>query len=350
MNAVSPDQFQAWREALRTGKPVAYEHGQPTAGYYKTRARNADRSVRWDAVAIWKDEHLGWCADRTGPRAAPMLAEEIEELFVGCNSTPISYELFEHIANGGAWPEDVAPVEAAPDLAPHEAAAAELKAQQDAAKAWATGLKDAEGKTRKPATQEEADKAANYAEVFGKLEKTADKTREAEKAPHLEAGRAVDAKWKPTIESAATAKKWAKGLAEDFAKAEAARRAEEARIANEKAQREYAEAQAKAKAEAEQRAALEAKGVQLPEFAPPPEPPKVIAADPVKIGTGSRRQSLRKVPTWEITDASAMLKFFAERNIKSDAILAAALADAKTLMTAGISVPGVVKGEREEIV
>ena len=333
------DQLDAWREALRTGKPVAYERGSPTAGYFKTRARNTDRSIRWDAVAIWQSDGE-WCCARTGPIGAPIHADAIEELFAGCNSTPISYELFQHIVEGGDWPEDVKPVETARGLAPHEAAAAELKAQQEAAKAWAKAL------GHKPETQEEADKAANYAETFGKIEKSSDKARAAEKEPHLEAGRAVDAKWKPITEGAALAKKWAKGLSEDYARAEAARRQREADEANRKARAEYEAA----KARADQEAALAAKGVVVPQFAPPPEPPKVIAAEPVKLGTGSRRQSLRKVATWEITDSTAMLKFFAERNIKSDALLAAALADAKTLMAAGIEVPGVVKGEREEIV
>ena len=332
------DQFSAWREALRTGKPVAYERGQPTAGYYKRRSRNQDRSIRWDVVAIWQDAGEWICAVSGG--YAPRNADEIEELFANVNATPISYEMFTLISDGGTWPEDVAPVETAPDLAPHEVAAAELKAQQDAAKAWALALGG------KPATQEQADKAANYAETFGKIEKSSDKARAAEKEPHLEAGRAVDAKWKPITEGAALAKKWAKGLSEDYARAEAARRQREADEANRKARAEYEAA----KARADQEAALAAKGVVVPQFAPPPEPPKVIAAEPVKLGTGSRRQSLRKVATWEITDSTAMLKFFAERNIKSDALLAAALADAKTLMAAGIEVPGVVKGEREEIV
>jgi hypothetical protein len=333
------DQFDAWREALRTGKPVAYERGSPTSGYFKVRGRNTDRSIRWDAVAIWKTDGE-WFCQRPGPIGAPIHADSIEELFADCNSTPISYELYETIAHGGAWPEDIAPVETAPDLAPHEAAAVELKAQQDAAKAWATALGG------KPATQQDADKAANYAEAFGKIEKSSDKARTAEKEPHLEAGRAVDAKWKPITEGAALEKKWAKGLSEDYARAEAARRQREADEANRKAFAEYEAA----KARADQEAALAAKGVAVPQFAPPPEPPKVIAAEPVKLGTGSRRQSLRKVATWEITDATAMLKFFAERNAKSDALLAAALADAKTLVAAGIEVPGVVKGEREEIV
>jgi len=331
------DQFDAWRRAHATGTRVEWDGKTPSAGYYRRSRRAQDRSLVYDAVGIWFEFDEWQCVVTGGFR--PTHSDEIVELFAGCNSTPISYELYETIANGGPWPEYIVPVETAPDLAPHEAAAAELKAQQDAAKAWALALGG------KPATQEQADKAANYAEAFGKIEKSSDKARTAEKEPHLEAGRAVDAKWKPITEGAALAKKWAKNLSEDYARAEAARRQREADDANRKARAEYEAA----KARADQEAALAAKGVAVPQFAPPPEPPKVIAAEPVKLGMRSRRQSLRKV-TWEITDSTAMLKFLAERNAKSDALLAAALADAKTLMAAGIEVPGVVKGEREEIV
>src|ERR1700677_112004 len=88
MNAVAEvDQFEQWRIALATGKPVAYERGAPTAGYFKCRDRNADRSLRWDAVGIWRDGDTWYC-QRTG-RRAPEHADEIEELFVNINSQPI---------------------------------------------------------------------------------------------------------------------------------------------------------------------------------------------------------------------------------------------------------------------
>ncbi len=345
MNAiVEVDQFSAWREALRTGKPVEYTKGQPTAGYYKRRARNTDRSIRWDAVGIWKQDDEWRCYANAG--FVPTYLDEIEELFVSVNSTPISYELFTAVCEGGAWPEDVALVEPAPDMSLAEAAANELKAQQKAAKDWILAL------GRKPQTQAEADLASNYAEAFGKIENAAKKAHKAEKEPFLEGGRAVDAKWKPTIESAETAKKWAKSLSDEFAIAETARRKREADEANRKAQAEFAAAKAKADAEEAQRKALEAKGVVVPEFAPAPiiTPPKAVVAEPVRVGTGSRRQSLRKLTNYEITDATALLHWLADRNTKSEDLLGAALKDAKACIVAGLEVPGARSFETEQVI
>lgn len=337
------DQFEAWRIALATGKPVAYERGSPTAGYFKCRDRNRDRSIRWDAVGIWK-EGATWYCQRTG-RRAPEGTDEIEELFVNCNSSPIPYELFVSVMAGEPWPDHIAAPEVADNLPPHEAAIAELAALQQTAKAWLHGL------GHKPATQEEADKAANYADAFAKLEKKADKTRETEKAPHLEAGREVDAKWKPTIEGAGVAKKWAKGLSDDFAIAETVRRKREADEENARRQREFAEAKRREDERIANEERLRAKGVQLPEMARPPvEAPKTVVAEAVKIGTTGRRHSPRTVPTYELIDGSALLHFLADRNERSLKLLDAALADGKTLCEAGMIVPGIKVGTTEKMV
>lgn len=343
----TPDQFADWRAALANGQPVAYTRGTPTAGYFKCRGRNDDRSIRWDAVAIWRAEDSGdWVCWRTGPFAPPNHADEIEELFANCNSTPISYELFMTVSQGGAWPEDVAPVETPPDLSPHEAAAAELKAQRDSATKWLADL------GRNPASQDEANKAANYADAFAKLEKRADKLRETEKEPFLTAGRDVDAKWRPIIEGAGAAKKKAKGLSDDFARAETERRRQEAAVENARRQREFEEARAAEQARIENEERLRAKGVLVPEFAPPPKPveaPRPVVAEAVRVGTGSRRQSLVKVKTYEIADATAVIRFLGERNVKSAKLLEVALSDARALAEIGIDVPGLKVFETEQI-
>ncbi len=261
------DQFKAWREALASGKPVAYDRGAPTAGYFKSRGRNDDRSIRWDAVAIWRDEDSReWFCTRTGPYPAPTHRDDIEELFVNVNSTPISYELFEAVTGGAPWPEDVPEARARPDLPPHESAAAELKAQQDAIKAWLAEL------GHKPSSQEEADKAANWGNAFAAIETKAEKARAAEKAPHIESGRLVDEKWVPTRDAAKTAKAWAKKLSDDFAIAERARRQREADAENARRQAEFATAKATEDARLANEERLREMGVRVPEFAPPPAP------------------------------------------------------------------------------
>jgi len=123
------DQFSQWREAITNGKPVEYTKGSPTAGYFKRRARNEDRSIRFDAVTIWQEDGEWFCQASAG--YTPTKADEIEKLFVNCNSSPITYELFEAIMAGGAWPEEVkTPEPGKADIPPHEAAAATLKVQE----------------------------------------------------------------------------------------------------------------------------------------------------------------------------------------------------------------------------
>ena len=345
------DQFQAWREALANGKTVEYTKGSPTAGYFKRRARNEDRSLRFDAVGIWFEDGEWFCQASAG--YTPRKADEIEELFVNCNSSPITYELFEAIMAGGAWPEELKSYNPSKvDVEPHEAAAAELALQQAAAREWATSLKDADGKARKPSNQSEADHAANFSDTFGKIEKRVTGLHEVEKRPIIDAGKVIDAKWFVIRDAAKTAKVWAKGLSDDFAISENARRKREADEENSRRLREFEEAQARAKAEADERAALVAKGVRAPDLAPlPPMPelPKVVTAEPVRVGTTGRRQSLRKVPTYKISDATAMLHWMADRNLKSQKLLEAALEDAKALHEVGVEVPGLVVGSKDEM-
>lgn len=79
---------------------------------------------------------------------------------------------------------------------------------------------------------------------FRKAEKDADKERKAEKEPHLEAGRAVDAKWKPITDKANRGADACKDALTPYrveiqrAKDEAARRAREEAESKEKAAQE----------------------------------------------------------------------------------------------------------------
>lgn len=333
MNDASPqvDQFEHWREALRTGKPVAYERGAPTAGYFKVRDRNPDRSIRWDALAIWLDDEAGWLCQRTGPRRAPIDADEIEELFSGCNSTPISYELFERIVAGEPWPEDVAPVEVAAELPPHERADAELTAQRAAMAEWIKSVVSVK-------TKEQADKCGNFADEFAKIEKAAEETRKAEKKPHDDAAAAVQAKWQPIVKRAAELKAWAKKTSEPFLIAERDRiKAEERARADEAARIAREAAQARLEAE---------RAGQPPpiETASPPPPPPPQKA---KAGTG-RGVHLRTRTIHEITDLRALLMFFADSNMRNPDLMATLQILVNRMRSAGVEVPGVETKTIEE--
>jgi hypothetical protein len=311
-----PSEWFWWERALESGKPAETEVGNPRSGFWRVRDRNADRSLRWDAVAIWREDGEVYCS-RTGPRPAPEGIDAIDELFAYCAANPISHELYIAIENGEAWPEDVAPATEAPvALLPHEEVADALAKQQLAAKAWFTVL------GHKPASQGEADKAANFGTEFDKIRKKAVALHTIEKEPFLAGGREVDSRYFPTRDAAIIAAKWAKGLSDDYVKAENARRAEEARIANEAARKR-------------------ADGA-LPE-------PKTIVAEPVRVGTAGRRQSLRTIETWELESIGQLLLFLSERNHFSQDLVDAATREGRSLAKSGADVPGMKKVITEEV-
>lgn len=91
--------------------------------------------------------------------------------------------------------------------------------------------------------QEEA--LADLLDQIWQAEKDSEKQRKAEKEPHLEAGREVDAVWKPVKAKCEAAAKHIKGLLTPYRVAKQEAKDEEARIAREKAEAIEAAARAK---------------------------------------------------------------------------------------------------------
>ena len=335
--------YTFWNKRL-SGEAIEAPDECIAAGYFRSAywASNgtAKRVKKFEAVAFWYDDATRqWCCARTRfGDGSNMTLDQMQELFASCCKSPVSYDVYTAFVETGVWPEDAAPAEPeaadAPEQTPDEALAAELAKHQAAAKEWLTKL------GHKPATQEEADKAANFGTEFGAIEAKAEKARKTEKEAILEAGRKIDAKWKAITDPAALAKKWAKGLSEDYIKAESAHRAEAARIENERIAKEHAEAVAKAKREAEEAAATLPIGCDLPPVELPPAPAPVVAPGPVKVGTGARRQSIVTREVWRIVDAKSLLHFLADRNTLPASLLDAAQAFGEMLAKTGVEVPG----------
>jgi hypothetical protein len=189
--AAGGDEWSHWREALATRRGVATQPGSPRSGYYR---------LKGEAIAFWREDGETVCWRSGTQYPTPFAPDRIDELFGWCAPHPISFESFTHFRQYGRCPDDIAPVEVAADLLPHERAEAELTAQREAMAAW---VREIGGRI---ATQEHATKAGNYADAFAKIEKGSDEARKAEKEPHLEAGRAVDAKWQPVVKRAAELK------------------------------------------------------------------------------------------------------------------------------------------------
>ncbi len=160
-------------------------------------------------------------------------------------------------------------------------------------------------------TEAQAEAVSKLLDLTRTASKDADKARAEEKRPHDDAGKAVQAKWKPLLERADLAADTCKKVlspwlqrkeaearaAAEAARAEAQRRADEAAAAvraaaeGDLAAREAAEAQVKEAKTAERTAT------------------KAEAARPQASG-GARATTLRSYWTAELTDASAALKHY----------------------------------------
>jgi chemotaxis protein histidine kinase CheA len=124
-------------------------------------------------------------------------------------------------------------------------------------------LTDRLERARKPSSVEEANRLQGLLDQMRALLNRAEKARETEKAPHLEAGRAVDAKWKGIATPGADAYRAATALQKQFLAEEEKRREEAARkererLAKERREAEEAALAAAAEAEAKAKAAAEA--------------------------------------------------------------------------------------------
>lgn len=361
------------------GQPPETTPGTPHAGFYRLRRRimidnpnpapgesRKNPKVIFEPVAIWKDGEEWACAK---PGFCPTKQDEIDDLFSRVCRDAVPEDVYRAVVAGGPWPDEVAertPAEPA-RIGPTETQEAmygqgrsisqenmgvERDYEDEDARASskigdnsgavspavvmadriadvnqqiADWLKEIGGKIT---TDEQADKAANFAALLGELEKEAEALHKVEKAPWLEGGRTVDAAWKPLIEKAATSKGRVKRdyvtpyLVEKQKRIDAEAKAERDRIAAERAK-------------AEQEAAAAGVEPPAPELPPAPEPERV------KAGTrGGRATALRTVKVAEITDLAALAAFLCGLNPPPADFVAACKSAAEKMMKAGVTVPG----------
>ena len=184
------DRSTDWYLAALKGERGPIDADNPKAGFYRAKAKDKTLS----AVAIWYDTNDGSLRYQDNGRDVDDM--KARERWPYVSKKPITEDVFWHFRDTGKWKDiDEAAQEPSGMTVPSEPAglslAKEIQTLQASAAKY-TKIESDEDMTLAQSVR------AKLQEVGGK----ADKARVAEKEPHLEAGREVDAKWQPMIKTA----------------------------------------------------------------------------------------------------------------------------------------------------
>ncbi len=186
-----------WRSALANpneiGRSLPVHDGEPQQGFFRVRYA---KDKPFEPVAIWKEDGE-WLAYRSGKEV------RAEDIWTSCCRHPVEFAAYNAAMEGKGWPDDDATV--AKQVAPP--APGDNSASVDPAEELTDQIESAlRGKDAysKIADDETAAKALSLRNRLNELSNKADKIREEAKAPHLAAGKAVDAKWQPLVKKAKT--------------------------------------------------------------------------------------------------------------------------------------------------
>lgn len=342
------DQFAGWQKLLQLAqvhktkaalREAIVSSGlqiietEPLCGYYRCAAVKDGPLL---PVAIWRDEGGALQILRAGQPV------KLERVWPYSAWTPVSYEAYEAVTERGErWPDEPA-TSAAPLMVaaesdrqqiggnspPEEDEATTLKNQIEAAKGVAE--KDYQNIT----TQQQADAAQALRSRLLSLSGDGDKKREAEKAPHWDKCKAVDARWQPVVKLGKEAADWLRAKLSDYATRQANKEAEERRVA-------LAE---EARLATERAANPQQADQDTPPVETPPPPPAAPTQTTIK-GASGRAATIRTVKVAKVVDydaAYAHLKAIPEIKKVIEQV-------AQRFVTAGNPVPGVEIHERKDV-
>lgn len=187
--------YEWWQNAL-AGNRAPIHDGDPMPGFYRVRRKGHEID---SPVAFWYDTKDG--SLRAHMDGSDFDLQRALEIWPYASKKPVTKDAYGERVRSGKWPGDSAAV-VGHNQAP---VSDDITAINDR-------IEDLSREAEKLITiggavdQAVCDQASDLANTFSELEKKADKLREDEKAPHLEAGRAVDGKWRATINRAADLK------------------------------------------------------------------------------------------------------------------------------------------------
>jgi len=307
------EQYSFWQRRL-AGEKIQILDGEPQAGFYRLKGYKGSPD---QPVAYWYKDGAIRC--RIGTK--DVSEQTAMDRWTWAAQHPITHEQYKDIIGGGHWPdqhEAVTLSNRAPDDNSLEAIRDDI---EDLAREAAALI--AKGAAQ---TQTDADRAADLANRLGQLHAKADKAREAEKAPHLKAGREVDDKWRPLTTAADIYKRIKSAVITPFLVAQQAAKEKaerEAREAAEKARREAEAKEAEArriaeeaarKGDMEAAAAAQHRADQAKAVADQAETnANEVAATSVKVGTRGRSIALRSANKVVITNRAEAYGYFKDR-------------------------------------
>ncbi len=309
------DQFQWWRLALAGKKPEIHADN-PQPGYYKMRNGKDGPFV---PVAIWHNAEGTLVCRVANETRAPL------DVWTYCAGNPVAKDAAKQAFETGAWPGDVPAIG-------HNSGSLDLFDEIAEARTQALGWLSKTGITDKTSM----DMAANYRAKLLELSKRADAEREEKVRPHIYSQKAINAKYKPMVDSSKAAADTIRDALSKYMAAEEekerARVAEAARVENEKRQAEFKRQQ--------EEAAAKAAAAPYKEPPPPIEAPTFVAPEPVRLQAGGQRgkkASLRDVKRFAISDYAAALAHSKDHPDVMAAVEKVCFAQAR----AGATVPGV---------
>lgn len=322
------DPWAFWRAALKNpaeiGKSLPVHDGDACQGYW--RARNRDKT--FDPVAIFYPEGSDvLVAYRNGREV------RAEDVWSFCCRYPVTYEAYNNALAGKGWPDDDAIVAA--QVAPP--APGDNSGEVDEATTIADQIESAlagMAAYAKIADDTTAAKALSLRNRLNELSNQADKIRTKQKEPHLEAGKAVDAKWQPLVKKAKAGADAVKNAIADF-------ETEKLRKQREEERRQAEELRKQQEAASAAEPAGEAPQVETMVASPP-----AAAPAPIKPTYGKAASVGVKIVVDEVKDWLALAAYM----IEHPDLRAKLLELAQRALDAGrTNVPGITTQEKATV-
>lgn len=322
------DAWAWWRAALKNpaevGKSLPVHDGEPNQGYFRVRY---GKDKPFEPVAIWKEDGQ-WLAYRSNREA------DASAIWTSCCRNPISYEAYQAAIDGKGWSDDDAVVakQVAPP-APGDNSAA-IDPAEEIADQIESALKGMDA-YKKIADDATAAKALSLRNRLNELSGQADKIRAKQKEPHLEAGKAVDAKWQPLVKSA---KAGADGVRDAIGRWET----EKLRKQREEERRQAEEL----RLQQEAARAAEPAGDVAEAVAPVVHAAPAPAPTPIKPTYGKTASVQVKVIVKDVTDWKALALYMIDHPVLQDTLRSLAQ---RALDAGRTNVPGITTDEQAQV-